>query len=271
MTSQQDLGAQFLALHQADDAFIIPNPWDAGTARLLQGMGFKALATTSGGFALTLAKADGMPTLEEKLSHCQALVQAVDVPINADFEDGFADDAATVAANMKRLIETGVAGGSIEDFSRSGQRIFELDHAVERLAAALEVTQAQPFPFLLTARAENLIRGVQDLDDTIRRLQAYEKAGADVLYAPGLQTLDQVAQVSREVSKPLNVLGVLIPGATLAELQDAGAQRVSIGGALTYAAMKPVLDFGQAMAERGDFSWVREMASGKALAELLNG
>ena len=269
MPTQAELCKQFQALHQADEAFIIPNPWDAGTARMMQGMGAKALATTSGGFALTLAKSDGEPTLEEKLAHCRALVNATDIPINADFEDGFADDPSGVAANVGKVIETGVAGCSVEDFSRAGQSLFDANHAAERIAAAAEAVAGLDFPFMLTARAENLIRGVQDLDDTIQRLQAYEAAGANVLYAPGIGSLEDLSKVTAEVNAPVNVLGVLIPGASLADFQDAGAQRVSIGGALTYVAMNPVIACSRAMLDDGDFSWVSQMASGREINELL--
>ncbi|MEM6709171.1 MAG: isocitrate lyase/phosphoenolpyruvate mutase family protein [Pseudomonadota bacterium] len=269
--TQAELCRRFAKLHEADGAFIIPNPWDAGTARLLQGMGFAALATTSGGFALTLAKADGPPSLEEKLAHCRALVEAVDIPVSADFEDGYADTSEGVADNTTRLIATGVAGCSIEDYSRTRHSLFEKSEAVDRLAAAAEVVAALDFPFVLTGRAENLIRGVDDLNDTIERLVAYEAAGARVLYAPGLRTLDQVRAVTEAVTAPVNVLGVLIPGATQKLLADAGAARISIGGALTYAAMKPVLAFGDHMITDGDFSWAEAMASGTRIAELMDG
>lgn len=269
MSTQAEVCRQFQALHQQPEAFVIPNPWDAGTARLLQGMGFKALASTSSGFALTLGKTDGRTTLEEALAHFRALADATEVPINADFENGLADDPAGVADHVRQVVETGVAGCSVEDFSRDGQYLYDFELAVERVAAAAEVVSCLEFPFMLTARAENLLRGVEDLDDTIRRLQAFEMAGASVLYAPGIRTLDDLAHVTAELTAPFNVLGVRIPGATLADFQEAGAKRVSIGGALTYAAMKPVLEAGKAMLEHGDFGWVSNIASGRVIAELL--
>ena len=267
--SQADKCADFQALHASEGAFIIPNPWDAGTARLLQGLGFKALATTSAGFAFSLARADGQPTLEEKLAHCRAITAATDIPVNVDFEDGFAADPETVAANVTRLLDTGIAGCSIEDFNRQRQSLYEFDLAVERVAAAKAAIEASGMPVLLTARCENLLRGVQDRDDTIARLQAFEAAGADVLYAPGITSLDDLATVTGAVSKPFNVLGVMIPGATLADFAAAGAKRVSVGSALTWAALKPVLDAGRAMIDEGDFSWISALASGRDIAALM--
>jgi len=270
MPSQKEKCENFSQLHQQVDAFIIPNPWDPGTARLMQGMGFKALATTSAGFAFALGKADGQPTLDEKLEHCRALVKVTDIPINVDFEDAYADSPTEVADNVAQLIETGVAGCSVEDFSRSGQYLFDFDAAVERVAAAKTVTGELDFPFILTARCENLIRGVQDLDDTIKRLKAYEAAGADVLYAPGIMSLEDLKTVTAAIDKPFNVLGVMMPQASLADFQAAGATRVSIGNAMTSAALKPLIDYGSAMMENGDFSWVANTASGQSIQELLN-
>ncbi len=269
MPTQVEKCKAFKALHEADGAFVIPNPWDVGTARLMQGMGFKALATTSAGFAFTIGKVDGQPTLEEKLAHCRAIARATDIPVNVDFEDGFAAEPKRVAEHVSRLIETGVAGCSIEDFNRETQVFYGFDVAVERVAAAVQVVKAAGFPFMLTARAENLIRGVQDLDDTIRRLKAFEAAGADVLFAPGIASLDVLRTVTGELERPFNVLGVLIPSAKLDDLAAAGAKRVSIGNALTFAALKPVLDFGKAMIETGDLSWVAQMASGREIYKLL--
>jgi 2-methylisocitrate lyase-like PEP mutase family enzyme len=269
MATQRDKCERFKALHQGPDTFIIPNPWDAGSARLLQALGFVALATTSAGFAFTLARKDGQPTLEEKLAHCAAIVAATDIPVNADFEDGFADEPESVAANLRRLVETGVAGGSIEDFSRTSRTLFPRSQAVERVQAAAEAVRALGIPFQLTARAENLLRGVNDLGDTIERLQAYSRAGADVLYAPGIRTLEDLAAVTAGIDKPFNVLGVAMPQATLADFAAAGAKRVSVGGALAWAALRPLLDASREMLEHGTFGWVRQAASGGEVSRLL--
>jgi len=269
MTTQREKCERFRALHAQPDAFIIPNPWDAGSARILQGLGFSALATTSAGFAYTLARTDGQPTLAEKLAHCESVANATDIPVNADFEDGYANDPAAVAANVRRLAETGVAGCSIEDFSRTARTLFGLDQAVERIQAAAEAVRGLNMPFQLTARAENLLRGVDDLEDTVQRLQAYRAAGADVLYAPGIRSLEDLKTVTQALDGPFNVLGVFMPGASLQDFAAAGAKRVSVGGALTWAAVKPLLDAGREMLERGTFSWLQATASGAEVSRLL--
>ncbi|MEZ5552949.1 MAG: isocitrate lyase/phosphoenolpyruvate mutase family protein [Pseudomonadales bacterium] len=269
MTSQSEKCDQFAALHSQADAFIIPNPWDAGSAKILQELGFKALATTSAGFAYSLGRTDGKPTLEEKLAHCRTLASATDIPVNADFEDGFADDPETVATNVLRLLETGVAGGSIEDFSRSTRTLFGRNQAVERLQAAAEAIENSGLAFQLTARAENLLRGVNDLDDTIQRLLAYQAAGAHVLYAPGIRTLKDLRTVTGSIQRPFNVLGVFMPDASLQDFSAAGAKRVSVGGALTWAAVKPLLDAGREMLDQGTFGWIRNTAPGAEVNRLL--
>ncbi|MEZ5738341.1 MAG: isocitrate lyase/phosphoenolpyruvate mutase family protein [Burkholderiaceae bacterium] len=260
MIDQKSKCETFARLHQQADAFLIPNPWDVGSARLLQGIGFTALATTSSGLAYTLGRSDGQVTLEEKLAHCTALAAHTDVPINADFENGFADDPATVAANLRRLIATGVAGGSIEDFSRDSRTLYDFNQALERVQAAAEVVAGLDFPFQLTARAENLLRGVDDLDDTIRRLQAFEAAGAQVLYAPGIRTLEQLSTITAELKRPFNVLAPPLRGATVAQLAAAGAQRISVGGALNWLAVAPVITAGRQMLEAGRFDWTADIA-----------
>ncbi len=270
MSTQREKCERFQALHAGPGAFIIPNPWDAGSAKILQNLGFSALATTSAGFACTLGRADGEPTLEEKLAHCRAIADATDVPVNADFEDGYADDPEGVAANVRRLAETGVAGCSIEDFSRTTRTLFERSLAVERLQAAAEAVAALHMPFQLTARCENLLRGVNDLEATIERLQAYQAAGADVLYAPGVRSLEDLATVTGALERPFNVLGVFMAGASLADFAAAGAKRVSVGGALTWAAIKPLLDAGREMLESGTFAWLGNTASGAEVAKLLS-
>lgn len=262
MTTQQQKCDAFAALHEGPDAFVIPNAFDAGSAQVLQSLGFAAIATTSSGLAQTLGTIDGQVTLEEKLVHCSSLARATVIPVSVDFEDGYARDARGVGENVGTLASTGVAGCSIEDFDRESKRLFDVNEAVERVQAAAEAVATLGMPFQLTARAENLLRGVQDLDDTIRRLQAYENAGADVLYAPGLTTLDDLQRIAAEVAKPINALGVLFRGATVAELAEAGAKRVSVGGALASLSLGPVIDAGRELLQHGTFDWLAGMPRG---------
>lgn len=269
MTAQLDKCAVFAELHREQDAWLIPNPWDIGSARVLQGLGYQALATTSSGFAYTLGRADGSVTLEEKLTHCRELSAAVSIPLNADFENGFSDDSKTLQDNIRRLLETGVAGLSIEDFSRDEKRIYDFSEAVDRISVAVDVIKESGIPVLLTARAENLIRGSDDLEDTVRRLQAYTSAGADVLYAPGLMELRQVREVAAEVSLPLNVLAPFVRNASVPALSEAGATRISTGGALTWASLNPLLTAGKEMLGQGSFNWLRQMAKGTEIQGLL--
>jgi 2-methylisocitrate lyase-like PEP mutase family enzyme len=269
MISQKEKCESFAALHRQPGAFLIPNPWDTGSARLLQGLGFSALATTSAGFAYALGKTDGEVSLEEKLQHCTAVASATEIPVNADFENGFADDPRDVARNVLRVATTGVAGCSVEDFGRDTKAIYDFDLAVERVHAAAEAVATLGMPFQLTARAENLLRGVNDLDDTVRRLQAYTAAGADVLYAPGVASLDQLRQVTAELDKPFNALAVFFSRATVPELADAGAKRISVGSALAWAALHPVIEAGKEMLDRGSFDWTAKMASGAEVAKYL--
>lgn len=242
---------QFKKLHQREGVFLLPNPWDLGSARMLEEKGAKAIATTSSGFAVTLGKKDGEVTLEEKLAHCSLLADHLQIPVNVDFEDGFCDDPKLMAENIARLAETAVAGYSIEDYSRDAGTIYDFQHAVEKVQAAAEAGHR----LLLTARAENLIRGVTDLDDTIRRLQAFETAGADVLYAPGLSTIEQVELVCQSVSRPVNVLGPFLKQCTVQELGQAGAKRISIGGALARAVTSFAIKAATHMMENGRFDW----------------
>lgn len=269
MPSQTEKCQAFAELHASTDTFIIPNPWDAGSARLLQGMGFKALATTSAGFAFTAAKTDGQVTLEEKLAHCEAISQATDIPVNADFENGFADYPKAVYNNVLKAAATGVAGCSIEDFSRDSNTLYDFNYAVERIQAAAEAVASLNMSFQLTARAENLLRGVNDLDDTIKRLQAFEQAGADVLYSPGVNNLDDLKTITSEINKPFNVLAVFFKNTTVADFAAAGAKRVSLGGALTWASIKPLINAGKEMLEEGSFEWTSKMAAGADVQKLL--
>ena len=243
--------SRFKQLHEQDGFFVIPNPWDLGAAKMLEEHGAQALATTSSGFAATLGRRDGEVMLAEKLHHCEQLVRHVSIPVNADFENGFADDPETMVHNIRQLAATGVVGYSIEDYSRETKTLYDFQQAVERVQAAAESGQTM----LLTARAENLIRGVQDLDDTLQRLQAYAAAGADVLYAPGLSTLAQVEQFCQALPKPVNVLAPLVKNATAEELGAAGAKRLSIGGALARAVQRYTEQAVERMLTAGRFDW----------------
>jgi 2-methylisocitrate lyase-like PEP mutase family enzyme len=247
---QQDKAAAFQALH-AGEPFVIPNPWDAGSARALAALGFKALATTSSGFAFTLGRPDGAVSLDDVVEHTAALDRATELPVSVDLENGYGAEPAQAALAVRRVAEAGAVGGSIEDYDPAGH-LYELPHAVERVAAAVETARALPFPFVLTARAENHLRGKPDLADTIARLQAFEQAGADVLYAPGLQTVDEIRAVCGSVTKPVNVLAR--PGLSFAEMAGAGAQRVSVGGSLTWVAVKAMAEAAVAIRDSGDFS-----------------
>jgi 2-methylisocitrate lyase-like PEP mutase family enzyme len=250
---QGSKAATFRALHEGD-AFVIPNPWDAGSARVLEALGFRALATTSSGFAFTLGRLDGSVTLDEMVEHAAALDRATALPVSVDLENGYGPDPEHVATAIRGAASAGAVGGSIEDYDRDGH-LYTLDHATDRIRAAVEAARSLPFPFTLTARAENHIRGNPDLLDTIGRLQAFEEAGADVLYAPGLRDADEIREVCRSVGKPVNVLAR--PGMTFAEIVEAGARRVSVGGALTWAAVKAFADAATAIRDSGDLSALR--------------
>jgi 2-methylisocitrate lyase-like PEP mutase family enzyme len=247
---QERKAAAFQTLH-AGEAFVIPNPWDAGSARSLAALGFKALATTSSGFAFTLGRLDGAVTLDETVDHAAALDRATELPLSVDLENGYGPDPERAATAIRRAAEAGAVGGSIEDYDPDGH-IYELHHAVERITAAAESTGRLGFPFMLTARAENHIRGNPDLEDTIERLQAFEQAGADVLYAPGLRSAEEIRAVCDAVSKPVNVLA--LPELSLSEIVEAGARRVSVGGGLTWVAVKAMADAASAIRGSGDFS-----------------
>jgi 2-methylisocitrate lyase-like PEP mutase family enzyme len=250
VATQQEKAERFRDLH-AGDPFVIPNPWDVGSARVLAALGFEALATTSSGFAFTLGRLDGGATLEEVATHVAALSAATDLPVAVDLENGYAADPASAAGAVSRVAAAGAVGGSIEDYDPAG-RLYEPAAAAERVAAAAEAARSLPFPFMLTARAENHIRGNPDLDDTIARLQVFERAGADVLFAPGLRTPEEIRTVCDAVSRPLNVLA--LPGMSLDDIVGAGAQRVSLGGGLAWVAVKAFADAAQAIHDRGDLS-----------------
>jgi len=247
----QERKAQFFATLHRGEPFVIPNPWDAGSARVLEAIGFKALATTSSGFAFTLGKVDGGATLDEVCGHITALDRASKLPVSADLENGYGASPSAAAHAVSRAAEAGAVGASIEDWDPSG-RIYDVNEAAERVAAAVEVSRHFGFPFMLVGRAENHIRGNPDLEDTVARLQAYEAAGADVLYAPGLRSVEAIRAVCSAVSKPVNVLAV--PGLTAAEIFAAGAQRISVGGSLAWVAAKALADAATAIKEDGDLS-----------------
>jgi 2-methylisocitrate lyase-like PEP mutase family enzyme len=242
----------FLDLHVPGTPLLMPNPWDAGSAKLLASLGFEALATTSSGFAATLGRLDGSVTRDEAIAHSAAIVQATDLPVNGDLENGFADDAAGVAETVRLAVEAGLAGCSIEDWS--GDDIYERGHAAERVAAAVEAAHGGSAPFVVTARAENLIHGRDDLVDTIARLQSFQEAGADVLYAPGLTKLDDIRRVVQSVDRPVNVLA--LPGApSVAELAEAGVSRISIGGGFAYVAMGAVVEAARELRDDGTYGF----------------
>ena len=270
MTTQTEKAKIFKALHEREGAFIIPNPWDLGSAQMLAGLGFEALATTSGGFANSLGRADGEVTLAEAIEHCRQLCDSTDLPISADLENCFADEPEKAAATILLAAKAGVVGGSIEDYTRDpANPIYEFDLAVERVHAAVEAAHSLDFPFTLTARAENLLHGKNDLNDTIRRLQAFEAAGADVLFAPGLKTLDEVRLITGALQKPVNVLAPLIKNATVAELADAGAKRISVGGALARATFNVLRNAGLEMQNNGSFGWSANSLSPSDVQKLL--
>jgi len=243
--TQAERGEHFAALHH-DKPFLIPNPWDAGSAKVLAAQGFEALATTSSGFAFTLGRLDGNVTLEELAAHVRLLADATDLPLAVDLENGFGPEPADAARAIAAAAEAGAVGGSIEDFDPAGH-LYCVEHAEARIAAAAEEARGLGFEFTLTARAENHIRGNPDLGDTIARLQAYERAGADVLFAPGLRDAEEIAAVRAAVGLPLNVL--VWPGLSPAEAFAAGAQRVSVGGGLTWAAVSELVAAALALRE----------------------
>ena len=246
-------GEAFRALHEGEP-FVIPNPWDAGSAKVLAALGFKALAGTSSGFAFTLGRPDGGVSLEEVVEHVRALDGATSLPVSMDLENGYGPAPSDAADAVRAAASAGAVGGSIEDWDPDG-RLYALPDAVERVAAAVEAARALDFPFTLTARAENHIRGNPDLDDTIARLRAYEEAGADVLYAPGLRDADEVRRVCEAVTRPVNVLAHA--GLSMAAIADAGGQRVSVGGSLTWVAVRAMAEAAEHIRDTGDFSVLR--------------
>jgi 2-methylisocitrate lyase-like PEP mutase family enzyme len=250
--SQEERGRRFATLHE-EGCFLIPNPWDGGSARVLEGLGFEALATTSSGFAFTLGRDDGEVTLDEVVEHVARLVAASDLPVSVDLENGFGAGPEHAARAIEAVAAVGAVGGSIEDWGDGV--IYEIGAAAGRIEAAAAVVRELPFPFLLTARAENQIRGNPDLDDTIARLRAYEEAGADVLYAPGLATPAEIEAVVGAVGKPVNVLAR--PDLSVAEIAAAGARRISVGGSLAWATFEAMGEVATRMRDDGDLSGLR--------------
>ncbi|MEM9357596.1 MAG: isocitrate lyase/phosphoenolpyruvate mutase family protein [Pseudomonadota bacterium] len=268
MASQAEKGAAFRALHEREGAFIIPNPWDVGTAIMMQGMGFEALATTSSGYATTLGRFDGQVTRDEKLEHCRQISNAVNIPVSADMENCFADSPEGVAETIRLAGETGLVGCSIEDYDNKPEPgIYDFDLSVARVKAGVEAANALDFPFTVTARAEGVLRKKHDLDEAIRRLKAFEEVGAHVLYAPGLTTNEDVRKVIDAVLKPVNVL--TLPHFKVDELAAAGAKRISLGGWLARVATGGWLRAAQEMKDAGTFTELNNAASGKDVANVL--
>ena len=260
MPTPSEKAAAFLALHQPGRPLLIPNPWDVGSAKVLVSLGFQALATTSGGYAGTLGRADGKVSREEALAHGADISGAVDVPVSADLENCFADDPEGVAATIRAATETGLAGGSVEDFSHE-VGLYDIGLAKERVAAAAEAAHSGPLHFVLTARAENHIRNHPDLADTIARLQSFQEAGADVLYAPGLATLDDIRSVVSSVDRPVNVLA--LPSAPpVAELAAAGVARISIGSSFAGAAWGALVQAAEEFRDAGTYGFSELAAVG---------
>jgi 2-methylisocitrate lyase-like PEP mutase family enzyme len=270
--TQSAKAALFSALHQGPGAFLIPNPWDAGSARVLAALGFKALATSSAASAAVLGRRDGRVARDECIAHARAIVDATDLPVSGDLEKGFGDEPETVAETIRLAAEAGLVGGSIEDATGNPDRpIYDIAHAIERVAAAAQAARALPFPFTVTARAENFICGNPSLDDTLRRLVAFEKAGADVLFAPGLPDLAAVRAVCSAVSTPVNfVVGSRGRSFNTADLGAAGVRRISFGGSLYRAAMTGLLEAAWEARDKGTFGYVDRIATTPELNALLD-
>ncbi|MCO8169854.1 isocitrate lyase/phosphoenolpyruvate mutase family protein [Pseudomonas sp. 21LCFQ02] len=263
----------FKGLHERNEPLILANPWDAGSARLLASLGFEALATSSAGLAFSLGVRDteGLLSREQILENAKAIVQATELPVSADLENGFADSPDAVARTIGLAAEAGLVGGSIEDGAgRKGQTVYDFNHAVERISAAAEAARA--FPFTLVARAENYSFGIQDLDDTIRRLQAFEKAGADVLYAPCLPDLQSIKTLCESVNKPVNVvMGLSGAAYSVAQLAEVGVRRISLGSSFARAALGGLLRAAQEVREQGTFNFARDAIAFKAMNDLMKG
>jgi 2-methylisocitrate lyase-like PEP mutase family enzyme len=272
LTGQAEKAERFLALHRGGRPLLMPNPWDQGSAKLMASLGFEALATTSSGHAATLGRLDGSVTRDEAVAHAASIVQAVGVPVSADLENGFADDPAGVAETLRRALDAGLAGCSVEDSTgRPDDPIYDAGLAAERIAAAAEVAHGGPVHLVLTGRAENYLHGRPDLAATIARLQAYQEAGADVLYAPGLTSLDDIRQVAASVDRPVNVLA-LADAPPVSDLAAAGVGRISVGGSFAFAALGAVVAAARELREEGTYGyWERTRAGAKAARSAFSG
>jgi len=274
LPTQTEKAAQFQALHQRNETFVIANPWDAGTARILTALGFKALSTTSAGLAFTLGKKDGTGSVsrDEALANARSIVEATELPVAADLENGYGHRPEDAAETIRvAALEAGLVGGSIEDATGDpGNPIYEINHAVERIAAAADAARALPFPFMLVARAENYLHGRPDLDDTIRRLQAFETAGAEVLYAPGITRPEDIRTVCSSVSKPVNVLMGMkgAPPLTVKDLEALGVRRISLGSGFSRAATTAFLRAAQEVMDHGTFTFAEDTLYMSELAAL---
>lgn len=269
MVTQAEKAGRFLSLHRSGEPLLLPNPWDLGSAKLLASLGFQALATTSSGFAATLGRNDGSVTREEAMVHAAVIVAATSLPVSADLENAFADEPAAVAETIGLGIEVGLAGGSVEDFTgRTDDPIYDHRFAAERIAAAAEAAHAGPVHFVLTARAENYLHGRPDLADTIARLQAYQEAGADVLYAPGLRAIEDIRRLIREVDRPVNVLAIGgdPPAPTVPELAEAGVSRISVGGSFAFAALGALVNAATELRDHGTYGYRAVSAAGAEAA-----
>jgi 2-methylisocitrate lyase-like PEP mutase family enzyme len=269
--SQHDKAVRFRTLHEGSKVFVIANPWDAGSARLLAGLGFQALATSSGASAALLGRRAGKVTRDEALAQSRAIVDATDLPVSADLEKGFGDAPEATAETIRLAAAAGLVGGSIEDATGDKDKpLYGIGEAIERVAAAAQVARSLRFPFVLTARAENFLRGNPDLDDTIKRLQAYEKAGADVLFAPGLPDLAAVKKVCAALSKPFNfMVGIRGKSFSVAELEAAGVRRISLATSLYRASMTGLLDAAREVKEKGSFGYLDRSLSTPELYTLM--
>lgn len=264
MSEQAERAERFLALHRGERPLLLPNPWDRGSAKLLASLGFEALATTSSGSAATLGLLDGSLGREGTLANATAIVEATELPVSADLENGFADDPAGVAETIRLALDAGLAGASVEDYSGSDEMpIYGIEAAAERVAAAAEAAHGGPVRLVLTARAENHLHGVTDLADTIARLQAYQEAGADVLYAPGVARGEDIRQIVSAVDLPVNVLA--LPGVpAVPELAEIGVSRVSVGGAFAFAALGAAIEAAHELRERGTYGYFERTGVGLA-------
>jgi 2-methylisocitrate lyase-like PEP mutase family enzyme len=272
MKTQAEKGQLFRDLHYRDSAFVIPNPWDIGSARLLASTGFEALATTSVGYANSIGRQDHGVTRDEMIAHAATLAAATELPVSADLENGFGHDPGTVAETIRMAAAAGLAGCSIEDSTnRDDDPIYSFEHSVDRIRAAAEQVRNLPFPFMLTARSENYLHGRKDLADTINRLQAFQEAGADVLYAPGITDVKEVATLISSVDRPVNVLaGMQGTHFDVNELSRIGAKRISVGGALTRIAFAALLGAAREMKEHGTFSFVNGPITSREIAALIS-